>query len=89
MYDAVLPDLRRRYQQYIESVDPLMDEPTVHIAERAALDLQRLLRERDEVISERADLGAAADTALFDQLRAIEAFVDFRPDRGPGESDRG
>lgn len=80
MYDAALVDLRRRYQRYLDSVDPMLDEPTVRIAERAIVDLDRLLREREEVVGARPDLASSPDEKTRAALEAIEDFVDFRPE---------
>ena len=45
-YDELCPALDRRYRDYIDTTDVLMDEPTVRILERAQADLQRMGRER-------------------------------------------
>jgi len=80
MYDSALVDLRRRYEKYLTSVDPLLDEPTVRIAERAVADLERLLRERDEVVAARRDLRSTPDEESLAALAAVASFVDFRPE---------
>jgi hypothetical protein len=80
MYDAALVDLGRRYRQYLDSVDILLDEPTVRIAERAIVDVDRLLRERAEVLGARPDLAAPKDAATLAALGSITEFVDFRLD---------
>jgi len=79
MYDGIVPDLERRYRAYLEAVDHLMDEPTVRIVERAQTDLARMIRERDEVLTQRPDLAGPLDGGIIEALNAIEEIVDFRP----------
>lgn len=80
MYDAALTDLRSRYEVYLSSVDQLLDEPTVRIAERALADLGRMSRERDAVKAQRPDLSSPLDTDTLVALTAVQSFVDFRPE---------
>lgn len=51
-YDALLPDLARRMERYVEQTDGLMDEPTVRIVEGALADLSRMQRERRSLLQE-------------------------------------
>ena len=57
-YDGLLPDLERRYREYLAETDPLNDEPTVRIIERILFDLPRLQGDRVAFASQRADLTA-------------------------------
>jgi hypothetical protein len=41
LYDVVLPDLARRYRDYIAATDSVLDEPTVIIMERILGDIER------------------------------------------------
>lgn len=81
MYDAVLPDLERRYGAWLAGADALMDEPTIRIVERALTDCARMRRERDALLAERPDLrptdGAAA--GLTAAAASCAEMVDFRP----------
>jgi hypothetical protein len=57
-YDGVLPDLERRYREYLAETDPLNDEPSVRIIERILFDLPRLHADRAAFASQRPDLAA-------------------------------
>lgn len=81
-YDAVVPDLERRYSAWLGQADPLMDEPTVRIVERALSDLARMRRERDALLNDRPDLvspGDAGAKRLAAELAAITDCVEYRP----------
>lgn len=65
-YDAVLPELSRRYQQYLDRTDTLLDEPTVRVIERILSGHQRMLRERKEYSAYVASL-PGADPAIQKQ----------------------
>jgi hypothetical protein len=41
LYEAVLPDLARRYREYVAATDTLLDEPTVLILQRILADIER------------------------------------------------
>lgn len=82
MYDAMLPDLARRYESYLGDTDRMLDEPTVRILERALTDLRRMRAERDAVLLERPDLAATGNGAvgrIGAALAAIHDCVDYRP----------
>jgi hypothetical protein len=79
-YDAILPDLERRYRAFLESTDRFLDEPSVRVVERALADFPRMREEAATLRRERPDLargGAAAD-ALAKRLAACGEYVVFR-----------
>lgn len=80
-YDALLPDLERRYREYLQDADPLLDEPTIRTLERALSDFARMRRDRDQLLTERPDLSQKQDegtAALAARAGAIDDFVDYR-----------
>lgn len=79
-YDALIPDLERRYRSYLESTDVFLDEPSVRVIERALADLPRLIEESRALRGERKDLahGDVAGSAIAAQLTACAAYVRFR-----------
>lgn len=82
LYDAVLPDLARRYDGYLSDTDRLLDEPTVRIIERTLTDLRRMREEHAAVLKERPDLIASSPAASERFARAAAAIadcVDYRP----------
>ncbi len=81
LYDAILPDLARRYESYLSDTDRLLDEPTVRILERALADVRRMCEEHTAVRRERPDL-VASDSVVARMARASAAVrdcVDYRP----------
>ncbi|MFQ5702923.1 MAG: hypothetical protein ACE5HT_02765 [Gemmatimonadales bacterium] len=81
-YDAVLPDLEQRYRAYLIDADPLLDEPTIRILERALSDFSRMLRDRDQLLTERPDLApehGEETAALVTGVNSIAKLVDYRP----------
>jgi len=80
-YDAVLPDVARRYEGYLRITDRLLDEPTVRILEGALTDLRRMGAERDALLAERPDLAPRDHTSVrrISALAVATAdFVDYR-----------
>ena len=79
-YDALLPDLRRRLERYIDATDALLDAPTLDIVRRMLGDFDRMERDRAAVARQRTDL--ASEPLQLEHLRArlaaCEPFVDFR-----------
>ena len=71
-YDCALPALKRRFDGYLASVDPLLDGPTVRLLERIDFDMQRMIGESRKL---RAELPAfqVKDPAWVEGLRAREA----------------
>jgi hypothetical protein len=49
LYEGLLPGLERRYQRYLEAVDPLLDEPTVVIIDRILRDLSRMRQDASRI----------------------------------------
>lgn len=41
LYEVILPDLARRYREYVTATDTLLDEPTVLIIDRILADIDR------------------------------------------------
>ena len=79
-YDAFVPDLERRYRDYLEATDPFLDEPSVRVVERALADFPRMIAESRVVRSERKDLagGDAAARDIASRLAASTEYVQFR-----------
>jgi hypothetical protein len=81
-YDVVLPGLAARYQNYLDSTDRLLDEPTVRVIERVLGEFSRMRAEsnalRDELPQLRLD-----DRDWSEQLAHREAaeasIVAHRP----------
>jgi hypothetical protein len=51
-YDVVIPAMVERYQAYLDSTDPLLDEPSVRILERILDGYARQRRERPQYCAE-------------------------------------
>jgi hypothetical protein len=70
-YDGVLPGLDRRFRDYLNRVDTMLDGPTVRIVERITADNARMVSEsralRDEVPAARL-----TDRKWLDDLRERE-----------------
>ncbi|CAM3110395.1 hypothetical protein SPAN111604_04220 [Sphingomonas antarctica] len=58
LYDGVLPGLIARYRVYVAATDAILDEPTIVLAERIVLTLER---QRAEAAALMAELGLASD----------------------------
>ncbi len=81
-YDVVLPDYAQRLAAFLATADPILDDPTSRIAERALCDIKRMYVQRHGLLAERNDLTIfdhAAIEALQHALRAIDDIVDYRP----------
>ena len=86
-YQALLPDLARRFEDYLRRTDALMDEPTVRILEPALADMARMDRERERLL---ADTGLARSGANADDLaRRLHAVHDFVQHGGESGRARG
>lgn len=78
-YDAFIPDLVRRYRDYLVSTDAFLDEPSVRVVERALADFPRMIEESQALRRERPDLAAGGAAAAFGaQFADCEAYVQFR-----------
>ncbi len=80
-YDAVLPDLARRLQGYLNAADELLDAPSLDIVRRVLTDIDRMLDDRRQFNRARPDVVTDA-TDWAEPLRAALArcteFVDHR-----------
>lgn len=72
LYDALLPGLQQRYEQYVAAVDAVMDAPSLVIVERILLDLRR---QRAEAQRLRQELGLPAGSPA--DLVAREGALDL------------
>jgi hypothetical protein len=76
-YQAVLPDLSSRFQEYLRNTDELLDAPTVEIIRRILADFDRMAGDHQQVRAQRPDI--AADAAWLDgvtrRLAAAREFV--------------
>jgi hypothetical protein len=78
LYDVLLPGLERRYRDYLERTDGLLDEPSVVIVERI---LQDLARHRTEAAVLARELGLARPGA--EELRRRDAaLLSVVPEEG-------
>jgi hypothetical protein len=85
-YDVILPGLRRRFTDYIASVDVLLDAPTVRILERSIIDLDRMVAESHELRSEVPAAGAPDQTWIRSLRQKEEQVVDLTvPDTTPAD----
>ena len=85
-YDVFLPDLSRRYRDYLAATDAFLDEPSVRIVQRALADLSRMLDESRETRAERADMTASGAPSA-DRLRGLlSAAVQYVKHREPAAS---
>lgn len=57
MYEQLIPEIERRYRDYIASTDAILDEPSIIIINRI---LQDLARQRGEAEAVRSDVAAPA-----------------------------
>lgn len=57
MYRDVLPDIERRYREYIAATDPVLDEPSIILINRI---LQDFARQRDEANDVRGEIANVA-----------------------------
>lgn len=81
MYDVIIPALDKRYSQYIERTDSLMDAPSVRIMERILADQARMLRDAQDMYGKLPVLRIAKDewaTHLAARESGIESFVIHR-----------
>ena len=73
-YDCVLPALERRFREYVDHVDPLLDGPTVRLLERILFDIARMKREC-QALREEVPSVASADAPWLEGLRRREASL--------------
>ncbi len=57
LYDALVPGLLRRYREYLDATDGLLDAPSVDLVSRNAADL---VRQREDAVRLRAEHGIPA-----------------------------
>jgi hypothetical protein len=83
VYDALVPDLTRRYEEILRDADPLLDQPTIRIADRIVADLARLQVERRDMLAGVAVPAVDPDwtTQLRRRLAAHPEFTNFRPSK--------
>jgi hypothetical protein len=77
-YDVVLPELARRYQEYLDKTDHLLDEPSVRVIERISSGHARMLRERKEycdLAAATSASGAIGSSEFSKRFAAVSAFV--------------
>ena len=73
-YDCVLPGLERRYRDYIERVDALLDGPTLRIVERVLFDIPRMATE-SRTLREEVPAVRLADANWLEELCRREGAV--------------
>jgi hypothetical protein len=73
-YEALLPALAARFQQYIDASDPILDQPSVVILERFAREMNRMCAEAASIRKE-ISLAAANVAELAARDRAIPSLV--------------
>lgn len=90
LYDGLIPTLTRVYRRYIDQTDPLMDESSVRILERAVADFGRMRLDREALRKERPDI-LTQDRTFVEEILSLAAdadVVDYRPDRQTSEAAR-
>ena len=73
-YDVLLPGLARRYAEYLEHTDALMDAPTVRILENMRAVGERMVRQSRELRASLPGVGAA-DGAWVQALLRQDAEI--------------
>ncbi len=73
LYDGILPGLAKRYGEYLEATDPLLDAPSVVVIERIRPELVRAQADAVRLRSELALPAAAA--GLVEEVRSRDAGV--------------
>ena len=66
IYDALLPALTARYQEYVKGSDSLLDEPSFRVIHQILSDYARMRQESDALREE------LKETLVFDHTRAEE-----------------
>lgn len=86
-YAGIVPVLLGLYEAYMKETDPLMDEPTVRVVERAVGDLTRMRTGRAELQQDWPTLPKAEQWAqqIVAAAEEVPQFVDFRPAPEPQE----
>jgi hypothetical protein len=79
-YEALLPDLVKRYRAFLDATDRFLDEPSVRVVERNLADLSRMQGEVAALRADRPDIaaGGKAAAALSQRFAAVEGYVQFR-----------
>ena len=70
LYDALVPGLLRRYREYLDATDDLLDAPSVDLVSRNAADL---VRQREDAVRLRAEYRIPA--APFEDLARRETSM--------------
>jgi hypothetical protein len=52
LYQGLLPGLAKRYDDYLQTADAILDEPSVRIVERISADILRMLAQSRELMGE-------------------------------------
>jgi hypothetical protein len=85
-HDGLLPDLERRYRDYIARTDALNDEPTVRILERILFDFERIRADRAGFPAIRPDL-KLTDAGWPARIAALaRAEADYVTSRAAGRT---
>lgn len=79
-YEALMPDLERRYRSFLDATDRFLDEPSVRVVERNLADLSRMLNDVAALRADRPDIpaGTAAAESLSRRLAATSDYVQYR-----------
>ncbi len=86
IYEVMLPSLVRRYTEYLERTDSLMDAPSVRVVERILQDQSRMDGDYKTLCDELPDLGTA-DPLWLGNLRETESAIgDFVVHRSAAKS---
>lgn len=80
LYDVLLPDLERRYAEYVAATDRIGDEPSVRIIARILSDLARMVEERSSLSGERPDLASANGAWAAEYARRLASEVTIFDD---------
>ncbi len=81
-YAGVMPGLEVVYRNFLDTTDPIMDEPTVRIVERVLIDFTRMRDDREKLRTEQPEIALTENqwvSKLSEAGGSFRDIVDFRP----------
>jgi len=84
LYGAFLPGLRARYANYLETADPVLDEPSIRIIGRISADIARMLEESRELTTDFSQFKCADSKRIPDFADREGKVADVVALRGSG-----
>ena len=74
-YDVALPALFRRYQQYLDATDHLLDAPSVKVVRRILGDIEEMRQGARALRDELPALRAASDLSALEAAERNDAYI--------------